>query len=157
MLQEQIEKVRLDLQSKMDWIISGGAGCLIVDESGDFVTRLFLASFEVFKTIPFFDRTTGEIMRYDYWVFFQEFYFNNGMQYSHLARMKRVEWSNENNVVMTRDDGWVFIISRFDDRKLDPRPYELRANWLKYYQDNGLEAVSAQVRVEYYQMMESQL
>ena len=156
-MQEQIEKVRLDLQSKMDWIISGGAGCLVVDEAGDFVTDLFLASFEVFRAVPFFDRSTGEILRFDYWVFFQEFYFNNGMQYSHLARMKRVEWSNENNVVMTRDDGWVFTISMFDSKELDPRPHELLANWRQYYQDNALAERAAKVRSEYYRMMESQL
>ncbi len=156
-MQEQIEKVRLDLQSKMDWIISGGAGCLVVDEAGDFVTDLFLASFEVFRAVPFFDRKTGEITHFDFWVFFQEFYFNNGMQYSHLARMKRVEWFNENNVEMTRDDDWVHTISMFDPPELDSRPHEILANWRQYYQDNALAERAAKVRSEYYRMMESQL
>ena len=138
-MQEQIEKAQQDLQSKMDAIVSGGAGCFIADEFGKRVTELFIASFEVFRAVPFFDRVTGAILRFDYWVFFQEFYFNNGMQYSHLAHMKAVNWLNDDNVTMTRDDGWVFHISKYDPPELDPEPHRQLQNWQKYFQDNGLE------------------
>jgi len=156
-MQEQIEQAKQDLQSKMDAIVSGGAGCFIADEAGKRVTELFIAYFEVFRAVPFFDRSTGAIIRFEYWVFFQEFYFNNGMQYSHLARMKKVEWLNNDNVVMTRDDGWVFYISKFDAAEIDPAPHRQLQNWRKYYQDNGLEKVAGDIRSEYFKMLEAQL
>lgn len=156
MSQEQIEKALLDLQRKMDRIISGGAGCIIVDEAGDFVTELFLASFEVFCAVPIFDRKTGEILYYDYWVFFQEFYFDQGMQYSHLARMKTVKWINEDYVVLIRDDGWNFHVSMFELPEYDPKPHEQLVNWRRYYQNYGLAEAAAGIRREYLKIMEAQ-
>ncbi len=157
MSQEQIEKAQQDLQLKMDRIISGGAGCLVVDEDGDLVTELFFASFEVFRAIPFFDRNTGEIMRYNFWVFFKEFYFDQGMQYSHLIQIKRVDWIHEDYVVMYGADGWLYHISRFDSREIDPISHELLASWQQYFQDNGLEEAAAESHAEYFEMMEAQL
>ena len=157
MSQEQIEKAQQDLQVKMERIISGGAGCTVVDEAGDFVTELFLSSFEVFKAIPFFDRTTGDIMRYDFWVFFQEFYFDQGMQYSHLIRMNKVDWIHDDYVVMVSAEGWFYHISMFDAKEVDPRPHELLENWRRYYQDNALAEAAAKLRSEYYEMMEAQI
>jgi len=157
MSQEQIEKAQQDLQVKMDRIISGGAGCTVVDETGEFVTELLLSSFEIFKAIPFFDRTTGEILRYDFFIFFQEFYFDQGMQYSHLARMKKVDWIHEDYVVMVGAEGWSYHISMFDEKEVDPRPHELLENWRRYYQDNELEEAAGKSRSEYYEMMEAQL
>jgi len=154
---EQIERAKTDLQSKMDAMITAGAGCFIADEKGDRVASILISSFEVFKAVPFFDRSTGEIIHFDYWIFFQEFYFNNGMQYSHLARMKKVEWLNDDNVEMTREDGWVFYISKFDSPELDPEPHRQLQNWQKYYQDNRLEEVAADLRTEFFKMMEAQL
>jgi hypothetical protein len=157
MSQEQINKAQQDLQAKIERLISGGAGCIVVDENGDFVTELLLSSFEVFKAIPFFDRTTGKIVRYDFWVFFQEFYFDQGMQYSHLIRMNKVDWIHEDYVVMVNADGWTYHISIFDLKEVDPRPHELLKNWQRYYQDNGLAKAAAKLRSEYYEMMEAQL
>ena len=157
MSQEQIEKAQQDLQVKMDRIISGGAGCTVVDEAGDFVTELFLSSFEVFKAIPFFDRTTGEIMCYDFWVFFQEFYFDQGMQYSHLIRMNKVDWIHDDYVVMVSAGGWSYHISLFDSKEVNSRPHELLENWRRYYQDNVLAEAAAELRSEYYEMMEAQI
>ncbi len=155
-MQEQIEQAQRDLQSKMDAILSDGAGCFITDEAGKRVTELFIAYFEVFRAVPFFDRVTCAILRFEYWVFFQEFYFNNGMQYSHLARMKEVKWIHEDSVVMIREDGWVFYISKFDLYELNPELHRQLQNWQKYYQDNGLEELKADIRAEYYRMMEAQ-
>jgi len=145
------------LQSKMDAIVTAGVGCFIADEYGSRVASIFISCFEVFRAVPFFDRVTGAILRFEYWVFFQEFYFNNGIQYTHLARMKKVEWLNEDNVTMTRDDGWVFYISKFDPPEIDPEPHRQLQNWLRYYQDNNLEEVKTDIRNEYYRMMEAQL
>jgi len=157
MSQEQIEKTKRDLQEKMERLISGGAGCVVVDDAGDFVTELFLASFEVFRAVPFFDRFTGEILRCDFWVFFQEFYFDQGMQYSHLIRMNKVEWIHEDYVVMVSAEGWTYHISIFDTKEVDPRPHELLENWRRYYQNYGLTEAAAKLRDEYYEMMETQL
>jgi len=157
MSQEQIKKAQRDLQEKMDRIISGGAGCIVLDNAGDFVTKLFWASFEVCRAIPFFDRASGEIMRCDFWVFFQEFYFDQGMQYSHLIRINKVDWVHEDYVVMVSADGWTYHISLFDAKEVDPRPHELLENWRKYYQDNGLVEAAVKLRAEYYAMMEAQL
>ena len=155
MSQEQIEKAQQDLQLKMDRIISGGAGCLVVDEDGDFVTELFLDSFEVFRATPYFDRITGNIVRYNFWVFFQEFYFDQGMQYSHLVCVKQVDWIHEDYVVMVSIDGWVYHISMLDSKEIDPRPHELLENWTRYFQDNALTDAAANLRSEYFEMMEA--
>jgi hypothetical protein len=156
-MQEEIEKAKMDLQSKMEAIITAGAGCFITDEYGKRVTSIFISAFEVFRAVPFFDRSSGAIIHFDFWVFFQEFYFNNGMQYSHLARMKKVEWLNDDNVIMTRDDGWVFYISQFDPPEIDPEPHRQLQNWRKYYQDNNLEEIRTAIRNEFYRMMEAQI
>ena len=155
MLQEQIEKAKQDFQSKMDRLISGGAGCLVMDEAGETVTELLLASFEVFRAAPIFDRKTGEIMDYNFWVFFQEFYFDAGMQYSHLFRMHDVEWLSDNNVKMTNEDDWVHYVSMFDPPEVDSRPHEILVDWRRYYQDNSLAEVAAELRAEYFRMMEN--
>jgi hypothetical protein len=157
MSQEQIEKVRQELQAKMERLISGGAGCVVVDEAGDFVTKLFLTSFEVFRAVPFFDRSTGEIMHYDFWVFFQEFYFDQGMQYSHLVRMNKVDWIHEDYVVMVSAEGWTYHISLFDAKEVESRQHELLENWRRYCQDNGLAEAAAKLRDAYYAMMEVHL
>ena len=156
MSQKQIEKAQKDLQSEMDRIISGGAGCLVVDETGDFVTELFLASFEVFRAVPHFDRITGEVMRYNFWVFFQEFYFDQGMQYSHLVCMKQVDWIHEDYAVMVSVDGWTYHISMFDSKELNSRPHELLENWQRYSEDNELADAASELRGDYYAMMEAQ-
>ena len=156
-MQEQILKAQQDLQLKMDAIVSAGAGCLVTDEAGTIVTEFKIAAFEVFRALPFFDRINGEIIDFDFWVFFQEYYFNNGMHYSHLARMKEVQWLNDNNVIMIRDDGWVFYLSKFESAEFAPEPHLQLQNWRKYYQDNGLEEVAAEIRDEYFKMMEAQL
>jgi|GEM_PF-1031037 len=157
MSQEQIENAQRDLQVKMAHLISSGAGCIVVDEAGDFVTELFLSSFEVFRAVPFFDRINGEIMRYDFWIFFQEFYFDQGMQYSHLIRMNKVEWIHEDYVVMVSAEGWSYHISMFEAKEVDPRPHELLENWRRYYRDNNLAETAAKLRSEYFKMMEAQL
>ena len=154
MSQEQIEKAQQDLQSQMNRIITGGAGCIVVDEDGDLVTELFLASFEVYRAIPFFDRITGKIIRYNFWVFFQEFYFDQGMQYSHLVRIKQVDWIHGDYVVMVSIEGWSYHFSMFDAKEVNPRPHKLLENWRRYFQDNALMDAAANLRSEYFEMME---
>ena len=157
MSQEKIEKAKQDHQIKMDKIISAGAGCIVMDEDGELVTEMLIASLEIFLAIPFFDRNTGEIMRFDFWVFFQEFYFDQGMQYSHLIRMNKVDWIHEDYVVMVSSEGWSYHISKFESKEVDPRPHELRESWQRYFQDMGLEETAAELRAEYFEMMEAQL
>ena len=157
MSQEQIANAKQELQLKMDKIVSSGAGCTVIDDNGELVTQISLASFEVLRAIPFFDRKTGEILRFDFWVFILEYYFDQGMQYAHLIRMNKVEWIHEDYVVMVNTDGWSYHISKFEPIKIDPKPHEQLEKWKWYYKDNGLEEAATSLRSEYYSMMEAQL
>ena len=153
-MQNQIERARIDFQRKMDDLKKNGAVCHVEDERGESVTLFYLASFEVFKAIPFFNRTTGKIEGYSYWVFFMPVHFENGMQYAHLFRMRKVHWYDDRNVAMINEDGWKHLISAIDPPEVDPVSNEVFAEWRAYLKTNPKVAELAGFRRrEYWDIM----
>ena len=154
-MQEQIEQARIDFQRKMNALNENSAACQVEDERDETVTRFYLAIFEVFKAIPFFNRDTGEIQSYSYWVFFMPVHFENGMQYAHLFLMRNVHWFNDRNVEMVNEDGWKHLFCAIDPPEVDQVGNEVFDEWRAYLKANPkIEELAEFKRQEYWNIMQ---
>ena len=151
-MKEEIKQARREFQAKLDALLKDGAECMVKD-GDEIVTSFYLASFEVLKAVPFFSRTTGEVLRFSYWCWFQEVHFEAGMQRAHLLHVKQVEWLNDRNLRLKSDD-YTFLVSAIDPPEVDPEGNGVFDEWRAFREANPwLEEVTAQQREEFMDMV----
>ena len=151
-MMENIEQVKDEFQSKLDELLKDGAGCMVLD-GDEVVTSFYLASFEVLRAVPFFSRSTGNVLRFTFWCWFQEVHFEAGMQRSHLMHAKQVEWLNDRNLQLKTDD-YIFLISALDPPEVDPIGNEVYDEWREFQIANHwLDKITAEQREEFMDMV----
>ena len=147
-----IEQAQRELQDKLDTLLKDGAGCMILD-GNEIVTSFYLASIEVLKAVPFFSRSTGEVLRFTFWCWMQEIHFEAGMQRSHLLHARQVEWFNDRNLQLKTDD-YSFLISALDLPEVDPIGNDVYNEWRIFQEANPwLEKVTMEQREEFLDMI----
>ena len=150
-MKENIERASVEFQNKLDALLKDGAGCTVSD-GNEVVTSFYLASFEVLKAVPFFSRSTGDVLRFTFWCWYQEVHFEVGMQRSHLMHAKQVEWLNDRNLRLKSDD-YSFLISALDPQEVDPIGNDVYDEWRGYQAVNPwLEQITAEQREEFMDM-----
>ncbi len=150
-MKEDIEQARGEFQSRLDALLKDGAGCMVMD-GDEVVTSFYLVSFEVLKAVPFFSRSTGELLRFTFWCWFQEVHFEAGMQRAHLIQAKQIEWLNDRNLRLKTDD-YTFLISALDPQEVDPIGNEVYNEWREFQAVNPwLDKVTAEQREEFLDM-----
>ena len=151
-MKENIEQAREKFQSRLNALLKDGAECMVMD-GNEAVTSFYLASFEVFKAVPFFSRSTGKALRFTFWCWMQEIHFEAGMQRSHLIHAKQVEWLNDRNLLLKTDD-YTFLISALDPPEVDPVGNDIYNEWREFQAANSwLEKVTAEQREEFLDMV----
>ena len=142
-MKKDIEQAQREFQTKLDALVRDGAGCMVMD-SDNAVTSFHLASFEVLKTVPLFSRSTGKVLRFTFWCWFQEVHFEAGMQRSHLIHAKQVEWFNDRNLQLRNAD-YTFLISALDPPEVDPIGNDVYDEWRGFKAANPwLDKVTAE-------------
>ena len=150
-MKENIEQAQGEFQTKLDALLKDGAGCLISD-GNEVVTSFYLASFEVLKAVPFFSRSTGGVLRFTFWCWFQEIHFEAGMQRSHLIHAKQVQWLNDRNLQLKTDD-YTLLISALDPSEVDPIGNDVYDEWRGFQAANPwLEKITTEQREEFMDM-----
>ena len=151
-MNKDIEQAQSEFQTKLDALLKGGAGCMVMD-GDEVVTSFYLASFEALKAVPFFSRSTGKALRFTFWCWFQEVHFEVGMQRSHLIHAKKVEWLNDRNLQLKTDD-YTFLISALDPPDVDQEGKAVSDEWLAFRKANPwLDKVTAEQREEFMDMV----
>ena len=151
-MKETIEQARGEFQSRLDTLLKDGAGCMVSD-GDEVVTSFYLASFEVLKAVPFFSRSTGDVLRFTYWCWMQEIHFEAGMQRSHLLQARQVEWLNDRNLKLKTDD-YTLLISAIDPSEVDPVGNDIFNEWHTFqYANSWLENVTMEQREEFLDMI----
>lgn len=151
-MKNDIEQAQLEFQTKLDALLKDGAGCMVLD-GDEVVTSFYLASFEVLKAVPFFSRSTGEMLRFTFWCWMQEVHFEAGMQRSHLIHTKQVKWLNDRNLELKTDD-YTFLISALDPPEVDPVGNEVYDEWRDFQAANPwLDKITAEQREEFLDMV----
>ena len=151
-MKEDIEQAKGNFQNKLDSLLKGGAECMVKDKD-EIVTSFYLASFEVLKAVPFFSRSTGKVLRFTFWCWFQEVHFEAGMQRSHLIHAKLVEWLNDRNLLLKTDD-YTLLISALDPPEVDPIGNDVYDEWRGFQTANPwLDKVTAEKREEFMDMV----
>jgi len=150
-MKKDIEQARGEFQSRLNALLKDGAGCMVKD-SDEIVTSFYLASFEVLKAVPFFSRSTGKVLRFTFWCWFQEVHFEAGMQRAHLIHAKQIEWLNDRNLQMRTDD-YTFLISALDPPEIDPIGNNVYYEWWEFMEANPwLEKITIEQRKEFIDM-----
>ena len=151
-MKENIEQAQREFQNRLDALLKDGAGCMVSD-GDEVVTSFYLASFEVLKAVPFFSRSTGDVLRFTFWCWFQEVHFEAGMQRSHLIHAKQVEWLNDRNLHLKTDD-YTFLISAIDPPEVDPVGNDVYDEWRGFQAANTwLEQITAELREQFTDMV----
>ena len=144
----EITQAQDDLQNRMSQLLQDGAECRIM-YGQEFVTSFYLASFEVLKAVPFFSRSTGKILQFTFWCWFQEVHFESGMNKSHLIQVKELNWLNDRNLEITTAD-YRILISAIDPPKVDPEANVIYEDWKSFQNANPwLEEITNQQRAEF--------
>ena len=133
-MKKEIIKAEKELQARMDKLLLDGAECRIMDGK-EFVTSLYLASFEVLKAVPYFSRSTGKVLRFAYWCWFQELHFEGGMNRSHLTQVKQFDWINNRNLPILTND-YKIIISAINPPEVDPYANAAFKEWEVFQRAN---------------------
>ena len=150
-MKENIEQARDEFQNRLDALLKDGAGCTVLD-GDEIVTSFYLASFEALKAVPFFSRSTGGVLRFTFWCWFQEVHFEAGMQRSHLIHAKQVEWLNDRNLQLKTDD-YTFLISALDPPEVDPVGNDVNDEWRVFQEANPwLEQITSEQREQFTDM-----
>ena len=150
-MKENIEQASVEFQNRMDALLKDGAGCMVLD-GDEVVTSFYLASFEVLKAVPFFSRSTGDVLRFTFWCWMQEIHFEAGMQRSHLIHAKQVEWLNDRNLKLKTDD-YSLLISAIDPTEVDPIGNDVYDEWRGFQAANPwLEQITTEQREEFMDM-----
>jgi len=150
-MEKDIEQAQGVFQIKLDALLKDWAGCMVLD-GDEVVTSFYLASFEALKAVPFFSRSTGEVLRFTFWCWFQEVHFEVGMQRSHLIHAKQVKWLDDRNLWLKTDD-YTFLINVLDPPEVDPVGNDVYDEWCAFQATNPwLENVTAEQREEFLDM-----
>jgi len=151
-MKEKILQAQEEFQSRIDNFLADGAECRIMDGQ-ELVTSFYLASFEVLSAVPFFSRSTGKVLRFTFWCWFQEVHFEAGMNKSHLILVKELEWLNDRNLQIVTDD-YKMLISAIDPPEVDPDANTVYAEWKSFQKANPwLNDITDQQRVEFLDMV----
>jgi len=151
-MKEEIRQAQREFQAKLDGLMQSGAECMVKDGDG-IVTSFYLASFEVLKAVPYFSRTTGKVLRFTFWCWFQEMHFEAAMQRAHIMQVKQVEWLNDRNLRLKSDD-YTFLVSAIDPPEVDPEGNAVFDEWRAFREANPwLEQVTAQQREGFMDMV----
>jgi len=152
-VKEEITQAQKELQNRMNRLLQDGAECRVMDGQ-EFVTSFYIASLEVLKAVPFFSRSTGKILQFTFWCWFQEVHFEAGMNKSHLILEKELNWLNDRNLEITTDD-FRILISAIDPPQIDPEAYSIYDEWRSFKDANlWLEDITNQQRVEFLDISE---
>lgn len=144
------------LQERFDSLLDAKAEMLVQDESG-VVARLLLATLEVLAPIPIIDRTSGEIARYEWAIWFQSVFWNEGPQYSHFARVRSMSWIDANNLQFSTDTH-KFTVSVIDPVSIDQESSSVFNEWEQHRRATPeLKDVQARLRNEYQALAEQEL
>ncbi|MBC8466174.1 hypothetical protein H8D57_04020 [bacterium] len=137
----------------MDKLLLDGAECRIMDGK-EFVTSFYLASFEILKAVPFFSRSTGKVLRFTYWCWFQELHFEGGMNRSHLILIRNIEYLNYRNLQIVTDE-YKILISAIDPLEVDPDANTVYEEWTSFQTANPwLVKITNRQREEFTEMVE---
>ncbi|MDP8237867.1 MAG: hypothetical protein P9X24_02145 [Candidatus Hatepunaea meridiana] len=151
-MKEEIIKAQEEFQIRTNKLLQDGAECRIMDGK-ELVTSFYLASFEVLKAVPFISRSTGKVLRFTYWCWFQEVHFEAGMNRSHLVIIKDVEWLNDRNLQIVTDD-YRILICVIDPPEVDPDANEVYKEWKAFQKTNPwLSEITDQQREEFLDMV----
>ncbi|NQT34430.1 hypothetical protein HQ587_04500 [bacterium] len=151
-MKKDIEQAQGEFQDMLDSLLQDGAGCMVMD-GDEIVTSFYLVSFEVLKAVPFFSRSTGKVLRFTFWCWFQEVHFEVGMQRLHLIHAKQVEWLNDRNLHLKTDD-YTFLISALDPPEVDQIGNDVYNEWLAFQRVNPwLDKVTVEQREEFLDMV----
>ena len=151
-MKEDIIQAQEELQTQLNKLLQDGSECRIMDGQ-ELVTSFYLASFEVLQAVPFFSRSTGKLLRFTFWCWFQEVHFEAGMNKSHLILAKELNWINDRNLEVNTDD-YRILISAIDPPEVDPEANSIYDEW-KLFQDANpwLEKITNQQRAEFLDMV----
>lgn len=129
-MKEEIIQAQEELQIRLDKSLQDGAECRIMDGQ-ELVTSFYLASFEVLQAVPFFSRSTGKVLRFTFWCWFQEVHFEAGMNKSHLILAKELNWVNDRNLEIITND-YRILISAIDPPEVDPDASSIHDEWKSF-------------------------
>ncbi len=151
-MKEEILQAQEEFQNRINKLLVDGAECRIMDGQ-ELVTSFYLASFEVLSAVPYFSRTTGNVLRFTFWCWFQEVHFEAGMNKSHLILVKELEWLNDRNLEIITDD-YRILISAIDPPEVDPDANAVYEEWKLFQRANPwLNDITDQQRVEFLDMV----
>ena len=151
-MKEEIIQAQVELQTQLDKLLQDGAECCILDGQ-ELVTSFYLASFEVLQAVPFFSRSTGKVLRFTFWCWFQEVHFEAGMNKSHLILIKELNWLNDRNLEIITED-YRILISSIDPPEVDPDANSIYDEWKSFQVANPwLEGITNQQRAEFMDMV----
>jgi hypothetical protein len=151
-VKEEILQAQEEFQNRIDKLMAIGAQCRIMDGQ-ELVTSFYLASFEGLSAVPFFSRSTGKVLKYTFWCWFQEVHFEAGMNKSHLILVKELEWLNDRNLEIITED-YRILISAIDPPEVDPDANNVYEEWKAFQMTNSwLKDIMDQQRVEFLDMV----
>ena len=133
-MKEEIIQAQEELQIQLNKLLQDSAECRIMDGQ-ELVTSFYLALFEVLKAVPFFSRSTGKVLRFTFWCWFQEVHFEAGMNKSHLILVKELNWLNDRNIEIITDD-YRILISAIDPPEIDPDAHSVFDEWTSFHDSN---------------------
>jgi len=103
--------------------------------------------------VPFFSRSTGKVLRFTFWCWFQEVHFEAGMNKSHLILAKEVNWLNELNLEIVTED-YRALISTIDPPEIDPEANSIYDEWKSFQETNPwLRGITYQQKEEFLDMV----
>jgi len=151
-VKEEIAQAREEFQTRINKLLQEGAECRILDGQ-ELVTSFYMASFEVLQAVPFFSRSTGKVLHFTFWCWFQEVHFESGMNRSHLILVKELKWLNDRNLEIITED-YRMLISAIDPPEIDPEANLIYKEWI-FFQDANtwLGEITNQQRTEFLDMV----
>ena len=151
-MKEEITQTQEELQTRIIQLLMDGAECRVMDGQ-ELVTSFYLASFEVLKAVPYFSRSTGKVLRFTFWCWFQEIHFQAGMNKSHLIIVTELNWLNDRNLEFFTEDHTI-LISAIDPPEVDPDANMVYKEWNSFQETNPwLNDITDQQSVEFLGMV----
>ena len=151
-MKEEILQAQEEFQNRINKLLTDGVECRIMDGE-ELVTSFYLASFEVLVAVPYFSRSTGKVLRFTFWCWFQEVHFEAGVNRSHLILVKELNWFNDRNLEITTDD-YRILISAIDQPEVDPEAYSIYEEWKSFQDANPwLKEITNQQSKEFQDMV----
>jgi len=155
-MKEEILQAQEELQTRIKKLLADGAECRIMDGQ-KLVTSFYLASFEVLMAVPYFSRSTGKVLRFTFWCWFQEMHFEAGMNKSHLILAKELNWLNDRNLEIITEDHTI-LISAIDPPEVDPDAHVVYKEWKSFQKTNPwLNDITDQQRDEFLNMVKREV